>query len=249
MQYNQYRTGGNVKITIVDRLFSVIAPHHCYGCGDSGPILCDCCKNDILEETFSRCVKCASPTRFDNICPAHALPYQHLWCTTERSGAVAAVIDAYKFQRARSAARVLAEMIDHSLPLFEETIVLVPIPTAPQNIRIRGYDHMLLIARLIARQRGWQVASPLKRRSNITQHFAKNAAQRHRQAVNFFEVTGKISPQVTYLVIDDIFTTGSTVAAAVNCLKKAGAERVWVGVLARHVNPRATSRGGTGRLE
>ncbi len=231
MQYNQYKTGGYVKITISEWLFSIIAPHHCYGCGDLGSILCDCCKNDILEEVYLRCVKCANPTRFDNLCPAHPLPYQRLWCATERSGPLAVVVDAYKFQRARSTSEVLADMIDKRLPFFEEKVILVPVPTAPKNIRIRGYDHMLLIGRILAKRRGWQLARALSRKSNITQHFAKTAAERKRQAADFFELKGQIDKSATYLIIDDIFTTGSTVEAAAKCLNEAGARQVWVGVL------------------
>lgn len=41
-----------------------------------------------------------------------------------------------------------------------------------------------------------------------------------------------------YIIIDDIFTTGSTVMAAADCLKKAGAEHVEIAVIVRHGRPK-----------
>jgi predicted amidophosphoribosyltransferase len=107
------------------------------------------------------------------------------------------------------------------------------VPTAPKNVRFRGYDHMALVARALAKRRGWTVSTALRRRSNVTQHFAKTATERRRHAKDFFEVRGSVNIDQPHLVIDDIFTTGSTVEAAADCLKQAGATEVWVGVIAR----------------
>ena len=218
---------------MIDRLLAIIAPHRCYGCGDESAILCDCCKNDIFETPFTVCVVCRELAARDNLCNRHALPYTHLWCAAKREGALEATIDAYKFHRVRAAAHVLAELLDTSLPDLGTKVVIVPVPTAPKNVRIRGYDHMALVARALAKRRGWTVSTALRRRSNVTQHFAKTATERRRHAKDFFEVRGSVNIDQPHLVIDDIFTTGSTVEAAADCLKQAGATEVWVGVIAR----------------
>jgi ComF family protein len=218
---------------MIDRLLAIIAPHRCYGCGDEGAILCDCCKNDIFETPFTTCVVCREPTAQDNLCSRHTLPYTRLWCVAKREGVLEAVIDGYKFRRVRAAADVLAELLDTSLPDLGPNVVVVPVPTAPRNVRIRGYDHMVLVARALAKRRGWRVSPLLKRQTNATQHFAKTAVVRRKQAKHFFVVHGTIAPDVPYLVIDDIFTTGSTIEAAADCLKRAGAAEVWIGVIAR----------------
>lgn len=218
---------------MIDRAISVIAPHYCYGCGLLGGVLCLCCKNDILDEPFSGCVVCGAPTHSGSICSVHNLPYGQLWCVSRREGALARVIDAYKFQNVRSAYKVLAGLLSESLPSLPNETMIVPIPTAPRNIRIRGYDHTVLLGRELARLRGWGLVSPLRRRSNITQHFAKSADERRKQAREFFEAPRSIEPTASYLIIDDIFTTGSTIQAATDCLVGAGAESVSVAVLAR----------------
>src|SRR5690606_26066931 len=115
--------------------------------------------------------------------------------------------------RAKAAYRVLAELLNECLPDISDSITVTWVPTAPKNIRIRGYDHMELIARHLAKLRDWPVRPTLKRKNNATQHFTKNAVQRRRQAAGFFEPRKRLDVTKTYLLIDDIYTTGSTLAA------------------------------------
>lgn len=218
---------------MIDSLIRILAPHHCHNCSILGDILCDCCKNYILDEPFSGCVICGLASVSDNICEKHQLPYQRLWCVARREGALGHIIDDFKFRRLREAHKALAELIDRRLPNLPQDVVVVAVPTAPKNIRIRGYDHMKLVAKALAKRRGWQLIEPIRRKSNQTQHFAKSAKQRRSQAKEFFEVRRQVNPEPTYLLIDDIFTTGATLKAATDCLKQAGAETIWTAVIAR----------------
>ena len=148
---------------------------------------------------------------------------------------MARLIDDYKFHRVRAASGVLARFLDELLPEYDTSTVVVPVPTAPANIRKRGYDHMLLIARQFARRRGLRVERPLVRQTNVTQHYARSAAERRKQAQQFFRVRGARA-DVPYLILDDIFTTGSTIKAAAQTLRDAGAKDIRVGIIARQGN-------------
>ena len=217
---------------MIDRLLSLIAPHYCCGCGEVGVKLCDCCKNDILEDTPSICIFCRKLVKNANLCSNHQLPYSAGYLVGFRDGPLLKLIDDYKFNRAKESAKVIAELIISRLPAIYGDIVIVPIPTTPHNVRVRGYDHMLLIARYLSRQSGWSVEPVLTRQNNITQHYAKSAAQRKEQAKSFFRVKRELSTDKIYLLIDDILTTGSTVQAAARCLREAGADNVIVAVAA-----------------
>ena len=94
---------------------------------------------------------------------------------------------------------------------------------------------MLLVARELAKVRGLSMIPILGRNNNTTQHFAKNATERRKQAVDFFNIKHHVKPNFCYLVIDDIFTTGSTVGAAADSLRSAGASNVWIAVVSRQV--------------
>lgn len=109
---------------------------------------------------------------------------------------------------------------------------MVPVPTIPRHIRQRGYDHTLLIARAFAKNRKLKLSKSIRRLTNDTQ-LSKSARERNLQARSAFEVSGEIDKDKTYLLIDDIVTTGSTVKYAAKALREAGAGDVWVAVIAR----------------
>ena len=188
--------------------------------------------NYIIDEPFSNCLVCAVPVASESLCSKHHLPYSRAWCVSARKGALKNVIDDYKFNRALSAHLVLSELVHQRLPDLP-VVEVVPVPTTPRNIRIRGYDHISLLAEDLAKKRSWGMAPLLSRRSNVTQHFAKTAADRRRQAKDFFEISRPVSTEKTYLVIDDIFTTGATLECAADCLRQAGATDVWAVVIVR----------------
>lgn len=219
----------------IDTLLSYIAPHYCYGCGATGSLLCRSCLEAVKRHHCQVCVICGQPCAGGNVCRRHALPYEALNCVLWRRGAVARLIDDYKFHRVRAVSGVLARLLDELLPEYDASTVVVPVPTAPANIRKRGYDHMLLIARQFARRRGLRVERPLVRQTNVTQHYAHSAAERRKQAQQFFRARSA-QADVPYLILDDIFTTGSTIAAAAQTLRAAGARDIRVGIVARHGN-------------
>lgn len=225
-----------------DRLLVSIAPHHCCGCGQKGGLLCDCCKNDVLEERFLQCIFCFNVVKNTNLCSGHSLPYQNGWAVGWREGVLGSLIDELKFKGRREAGKHLAELIDRTLPDVPERVVVVPVPTTHKNIRLRGFDHTRLIADHLAKFRGWQVAKVLARQNNITQHFAASAAMRRRQADSFFKPTKRLDGRLTYLLVDDIYTTGSTIRAAADALVLAGAKHIWIAVAARQKSTKS-SRG------
>ena len=171
-----------------------------------------------------------------NLCDSHQQPYDMLWCFGYRRGSVAKIIDDYKFRRVRAAAGILGDLLDSTLLELPADAVIVSIPTTSRNMRCRGYDHMQLIAKDLARKRKVGYSSLLCRRNNVVQHAARSSRQRKRQAKEFFEVSQPVDQKKLYVIIDDIFTTGSTLAAAAGCLKQAGAENVQAAVIARHGN-------------
>ena len=218
---------------MIDSLLAHIAPHHCCGCGQMGTLLCDNCKYDITSEPFSACCACgnglAGPSGFCDRC---RLPYARAWCVAPRRDQLQQLIDRYKFDNARSAYRPLAELLHERLPQLPPQVKLVPVPTVSAHIRQRGYDHTMLIARRLARLRGLTVDTSLLRATNTMQRGA-TARQRTQQAKQAFVCTVQLDPEVTYLLIDDVITTGATVKYAAKTLREAGAATVWVAAVSR----------------
>lgn len=219
---------------MLDRLLSSIAPHSCCGCGLVGEILCPTCKNDIVSEPFSRCLVCLKPILSGNLCQAcvRTSPLDAAWCVAPRQGTIKALLDTYKFSSARDASRVCSDLLLDTLPLLPAPTIVVVVPTASSHQRSRGFDHTALIARRIARARGLPYRSSLRRVDNQTQHF-KSRADRLKVTIKSFEVHGDV-PEVI-LLVDDIYTTGSTLLSCARVLKKHGAKQVFGAVIARQV--------------
>lgn len=216
---------------MLDKIFTLMAPHYCLGCGVKGKILCTSCESDIVEDCQNRCLKCTAPI-FDH-CKTCRLPFSKSWRSSQREGTLKHLVDAYKFQSMRAAARPLARILAACLPALPPSTAVVPVPTIPKHIRQRGFDHTRLIAKQVARLKNCQYQELLARRNNTVQ-FGQNAKTRRAQAAEAFACPAGLSPKINYLIVDDVCTTGATLAEAAKVLKAAGAQHVWVAVLTKH---------------
>ena len=217
---------------MLEKPLQLLAPHYCCSCGVIGAILCEYCKYDIESESYEQCLVCRGVVRAgEALCQQHALPYSRAWCVGERSEALLKLIDAHKFERAKSAYRTLAELMDTALPVLPENTTIVPVPTIAPHIRRRGYDHTALLARQLAKRRGLSYLAAIDRLT-ATSQLGKGRCDRRKQAKQAFRCSRSLDPGV-YLLVDDIFTTGATLEFAAKALRDAGAEEVWVAAIAR----------------
>ena len=221
----------NVKNTMVDTLISLVAPHLCSGCGRIGGTFCDNCKYDISIEYFSGCVLCEKTTP-RGVCDDHKVAFNQAWVVGIRSGPLQRLIGGLKFRNKKAAAYDLALLLHKRLPKLPSSTIFVPIPTSPAHIRERGYDHMLLIAKHLSKLRHAPTLSLLKKENNLTQHHA-DRKQRLSQAAHAFMVEGYIDSHATYVLLDDVVTTGATITQAAFMLRKAGATTIWVAATSR----------------
>jgi len=110
---------------------------------------------------------------------------------------------------------------------FNGTLI-VPVPLHRTRERIRGFNQ----AELIASRLGRPVAKRLlRRRKNTPSQTGLTRNERKRNLAGAFEVCGNVSG--TVIVVDDVYTTGSTMNEIARTLKRGGAERVEVLTVAR----------------
>ena len=225
------RNAQNVKNTMIDVLLSMIAPHPCCSCGELGGVLCENCKYDIVDEPFLLCVACGKNVAATGVCINCSVPYARAWCGGVREGKLQRLVGLYKFQNAYAARTDIADVLDARIDMLPSHTVVVPVPTIPSHVRMRGYDHMLEVAKLFANRRGLKMETVLVR-SGISKQRGANSAARDAQAKRAFAVNGTVD-FVPHLLLDDVVTTGATVRYASKALMDAGASEVWLGIVCR----------------
>ena len=150
-----------------------------------------------------------------------------------RDGVVGKVAEDYKYQSVRGAGLVLAEILDQKLPVILGETVVVPLPTIRSHVRQRGLDHTLMVAREFARRREFKCEQLLVRRANTVQ-VGSTATERKQRAAKAYALRAgmKVQAETTYLLYDDVWTTGASMLAANEVLREAGAEKVMMAVMA-----------------
>lgn len=119
------------------------------------------------------------------------------------------------------------ELADLLSGVIDGDWVLVPLPTIGKHIRERGFDHI----KLMCRKMGSPMKCVLKRRNNTTQVGA-TIDERRIQALGAYEAVG-VDAQERYLLVDDVWTTGSSMLAACEAMRAAGAKNLAIAVIAR----------------
>lgn len=164
-------------------------------------------------------------------CPNCETPFRGLWCFSWREDPLEKLVEEYKYQSVRAMSNILVELYDFILPKELQDIIIVPLPTIGRHIRERGFDHTLVLAKKLARRRKCQYQTLLTRKTDTVQVGAK-IAERKSQASKTYALSSKINPSKTYLLLDDVWTTGSTMHSAAKILQNAGAQNIYGVVLA-----------------
>lgn len=231
--------GFDVKITTFSNILELIAPFSCRGCGRLGSLLCECCKKYNIQAIPEICPKCRKNQKK---CSCE----NKVYAVGRREGVLMKLVEDYKYKSIRKTAEILAELLDVAIPNdfgmridrkssrrceregdveARDNVVVVPLPTITRHIRERGFDHTLLLAKKLAKRRGWKVETVIKR-INKTVQVGANEDLRRKQAKMAYEVLQKLDARKTYLLLDDVWTTGASMEAAVKLIKKAGAVKV-----------------------
>lgn len=110
---------------------------------------------------------------------------------------------------------------------------IVPVPLHRSRKRERGYNQAALIAGALGRCTGIEVDEKLLFRVRKTAPLKTMTGQERRAGLKgAFAVAGRIPAGECVLLVDDIYTTGSTADAAAACLKEHGCIRVFVAAVA-----------------
>lgn len=202
---------------LLARLLDAVAPRRCAGCGERSPhALCEVCV-EVAE---------AMP-----LPPPRPVPYGCCHAALPLAPPARGAIHAAKYRGCRGALHILAAVAAERLaPRLlgagpPEAVVAVPLSRRRQ--RARGYNQAEVAAtaicaacRLPPPRRG------LRRVRETPPQVGLDAAARHRNLEAAFRWEGAPLRGGTVWLVDDVVTTGATLAAAAAALQQAGAERI-----------------------
>jgi ComF family protein len=159
------------------------------------------------------------------------------------AGALRDLIHMLKYDQVRPAANVLGRMLSEVIgdlePRFEDSSVLVvPVPLHSAKFRVRGFNQAELIARaalkLSVRREHYSLCDGLERTRETLSQIGLSRHQRRENLRGAFRVKSLDTVNGReVLLVDDVFTTGTTVSECARVLRRAGATRVWVATVAR----------------
>ncbi|GII82764.1 hypothetical protein Ssi03_07540 [Sphaerisporangium siamense] len=200
-------------------LLDLILPPRCAGCGRTGAVLCAACLALMGAHPFARPPTPGGPPE--------------CWAAAAYEGAARRAILAYK-ERGRTALRpALAACLRVAIRAAgppAAPFLLVPVPSARGAVRRRGHDPVAGLAALAAqglRGRAVACAPVLGHRRRVRDQAGLSAPERARNVAGAFQVTPAAAGRLrgrTAVLVDDVVTTGATLAAAAAALRAEGAE-------------------------
>ena len=222
---------------------------------DAGRIVCPVCRHRWRPLRPPWCRRCGQPEPHFGPCrlcadwpPVLRAVRSAVWLA---DGARAAVHALKYGGLPRVADDLAAAMAFVALPT-DGSSVLVPIPLAPKRLRERGYNQSEALAAALGRRWGLPVArellarvretatqtalTPETRVANVAGAFATSNVECRISNNEFRNSTFDIG-HWTLILVDDVFTTGATLAEAARALEQAGARMVFGVTFGRAVIP------------
>ncbi len=219
-------------------LLDLLLPPACAACGLPGRPACDACLAALEPLPPPWCGGCGAPVPTPVArCPACRGPLAGARQAVVYAGPAPALVEALKDGRRRSVADVLARAIAAAVPPPPLGAALVPVPLGPRRMRERGFNQSLLIASALGRLWGRPVSEALERvREGPDQRGASASARVRQAAAAFAPRAGRPAPPCAWLV-DDVHTTGATLAGCARALRRGGARTVGAACFARVPGP------------
>lgn len=225
------------------RMLNLVFPEFCLGCGMPGRAVCEkCLKNKISYLYEFRCLNCKKP--LDSWytlcgCGGDESMVGIGSCATYK-GLLRQIIHSIKYNYRYS---LVASLQDICIPRLRELghpqiDLVTSVPPDPKRLKQRGFDYVELLARPIAEYLGVPYSPLLQKQTSRRAQVGRSKVDRIRNVSGVYvikELRPNLSPHGSILLIDDVFTTGSTLKECAKQLKSAGWQRVYGFTAAREL--------------
>jgi len=244
------KTAVNACSTIGKGLLNLVYPLECQICRvPLGPFkessLCDKCKGKIRLNLAPFCIKCGrsliNSTKDNNCCRecSHRSYYfQRSWAAANYEGVLKEAIHSFKFGAHLRLLPIFTELVINFAMRYidiDTFDVVVPVPLHKTKLREREFNQAQLLAKDFSDKKSLPINSwGLKKIRNTKPQTEFNKDKRRSNIKNAFKVTdSSCFKDKKILLMDDVFTTGSTLNECAKMLTESGAKSVECLVVAR----------------
>jgi predicted amidophosphoribosyltransferase len=222
-------------------LLSLVVPPLCVACREpelSGAPVCPRCA-DGMEPIAACCRRCGAPVPYSvDSCPecrGRDLMFERAWAPFAYTGPARGVVLALKGPGIVAGAPFMAAAIARRAPCGVLDGVLVPAPAHPERMRRHGQNQAWMLARALGRLTGLPVREVLARRAGGLRQVGLERHARRANARGWILASGSLPPGTRAVLVDDVYTTGSTLDACAAALRGAGSGPVTAVCFARTV--------------
>lgn len=231
-------------------LIDLIFPPRCTACAKileerRSPPVCAACAESLRFCSQPLCPVCgtpyADPTAADHLCEKCMLsppPFMAARSVAAYEGVLQDMIHRCKYGSDVSVGETLGEiMADFPYPAFDfnDYTVVIPVPLHTKRLRERGFNQSLLLARAIAKRHKRKLDYlSLTRTIHTPPQITFGRKEREYNVKGAFTVKKSARLQgEKVILVDDVYTTGSTARECARALKQAGVAAVAVLTLSR----------------
>ncbi len=194
---------------------------------EADALVCGLCRSRWRPVTGPYCRRCGQPTLGDlacRLCAAWAPGLTRVRSAVWLEGTARDAVHRLKYEGWWRIAETLAEAMRSLEPLTRQ-VCLIPVPLGKRRLRERGYNQSERIASALGAALGLPVRTDrLIRVTETRTQTALTPEARQANVAGAFETRGLARAEC--VLVDDVFTTGATLAEAGAALLAGGAPRV-----------------------
>lgn len=229
----------NTFVNIGSKILDIIYPRCCPICQDivypAGTVICKKCAGKISPVSQPRCMKCGKSLtsereEYCGDCRNHSHTFDQGIGIYPYNDIMRESIQKYKFHGRREYTDFyIWSMVKYGEPYVKRwrPDCVMAVPLHPSRERSRGFNQAQYLAEGIGKAFHLPVECGVRRAGKGKNQKELNARQRRQNMKKAFVPVPGYHPPATVLLVDDVYTTGSTLDAMAGVLKQAGAVKIY----------------------
>jgi Predicted amidophosphoribosyltransferases len=221
---------------ILENVLKLLYPNRCVFCEELGELaVCEKCKKEVIYVMEPRCKKCGKPIRYSTQeycydCENKEKAFDEgrsLWL---HKGVVAQSLYRFKYCKRIGNGKFYAqELVKQYAQQMKrwEIMEIIPVPVHKKRLAKRGFNQSEVVAKYMSEYLQIPMNATAVERSMHTKPQKQVGGKRRRQNLKgAFRMNKGAKVAKNILLIDDIYTTGSTLEELARTLRRAGARKV-----------------------